>query len=214
MKPSDLIDIVDRYCTDAGGIITHPASYLSALNLDDRALFIRGATYFVLSVGVVFLLAVPVFWKHGRTISPEMHQFFGLFLLLVLGVVYHISFKLLGGSGTLRQTLGAYGFVAGTLAPVHAVLMYPSALKFGPEFVLLTSAPAIQAATKNIDPSVSNVTFLASNMMVTGLVEPIVGLLIAVPTFAAVHRMGYWRSFVSLLVPLVLVFFFLIGVAS
>ena len=212
MKPSDIIDIVDRYCTDAKGIITRPAIYLRELNLDSRALFIRGRTHFVLSLGVVFFLLTPVFWKHGRTISPEMHQFLGLFFLLVLGVVYHISFKMLGGAGSLRQTLGAYGFLAGTLAPIHALLMYPSAVKFGPEFALLTSAPAIQAATEKIDPSVSDVGFLASNMMVTGLVELIVGFLVAVPIFGGVHRVGYVRSLVSLLVPLLLISLLLIGI--
>ena len=207
MKPSDLVKILDQYFTDAKVIAAHPASYLRQLNLDERALFARGATFFVLSIGVVYFLLIPAFWIHGRIVSPDMHQLVTLFGLIAFGILFHISFKLLGGSGTLRETIGAYGFVAGAVAPVHALLMYPTALKFGPEFILLTSAPSFQAFTAKINPEASDVVFLAFNMMVSGIVESILGFLIAVPSLATVHGVGYARSFTSLLAPVLFVLF-------
>jgi len=155
-------------------------------NLDDRALFIRGATYFVLSVGVVFLLAVPCFWKHGRTILAGNASIFWTVLLLVLGVVYTSFFQVTGRLRLPSADARAYGFVAGTLAPVHAVLpcIRPPSVWTGVRS--LTSVLPSKPPPKNIDPSVSNVTFLASNIDGDRIGGANCGLLIAVPTFAAV----------------------------
>jgi len=213
MKPSDLIKILDQYFIDAKVIAAHPVNYLRELKLDERTLFVRGTTFFVLSIGVVFFLLIPAFWVHGRIVSPDMHQLVTLFGLVAFGILFHISFKLLGGSGSLRETIGAYGFAGGAIAPVHALLMYPTVLKFGPEFILLTSAPSYQAFLAKINLEASDAVFIVVNMGASGVVTSVLVFLLAVPSFATVHGVGYAKSFAALLAP-VLFLLFLVSMFS
>jgi hypothetical protein len=201
MKPNDRINILQQYSTDAGIVFGHPITFLRRLGVNGAQLFVRGATFSVLSVGVVFFLLIPAFWIQGRVLSPAMRELLGLFALIVLGFpvtgfLYHLSFKVFGGRGTLSETFGAYGFLVGALAPVHALLMYPTAIKFGPEFILLF--PAIQEHAAGIEPSTENVMFLTLNIFVSGVVETPLTLLLGVPNFATVHAISNARSFFAI----------------
>ena len=111
MKADALIKVLEQYVGDAKVIAAHPTRLLHFLGLGTQSIFGRGTSFAVLSAGSVFFLLIPTLWLHGRIIKPESEELLNIFSVVVIGILFHISFKLFGGSATITETIGVYGFV-------------------------------------------------------------------------------------------------------
>jgi len=208
MKTTDLPAMLDEYFRDAMVVLAHPRSFANRLGLETNELFTRGTKFALKSVAVSFLLLVPVFWLHGRIGKVEMYELVLLFIVVAYGAAIHVFLKLLGGSGTLKDTIGVYGFFVGMIAPLHVVLGYPMYLKFGPELALAASPKTVEGLYPNGFPGDAT-AFIATNVMVIWIFEFGWTLFSALPNLAHVHKFaafGSLRTGTALLLPFVAAF--------
>lgn len=135
LELSSLIKGVGPYFDYIRSFIRRPLTYVQRINYKDKYVFRNACVFMCYSIVLNYILLLPVFVYHGHGIHRV--TFYSRTIIqggiAVLGL--HLGFRVLGGTGTWRQTFSGALFSFGFLMPLSAILFLPAYFALGTDFM-------------------------------------------------------------------------------
>ena len=128
-----ILKTIAGFAAQAGTIIRHPWTFPDELEIDISNAFGRGFKFLSLASGVTYILLLPVYVIHDKSVGEGVILLVNITALFAAGVFVHIGLKILGSRGvSFSETMGLYGFQLGMQMVVFTVLSYLNVLRYGP----------------------------------------------------------------------------------
>jgi len=110
-----------------------PLTFFQNIDFKNKFIFRNAFTFFVFSLTIYYVLLLPALITNGESVNR-----FSLYLKTVVEFaikisIVHLTLKVFGGSGTIKQTFSGYFFSLGFYIPLYALFTFPVYFKLGAE---------------------------------------------------------------------------------
>jgi len=128
-----LIDTALDFVSALGRIARHPFGFVHTLAFDDPDEMRRALKFIGAGIAFAYLIISPALNRHGFAIGELMFGVIVLLRLLVVGLLYHAAFLIVGYRRPVATTLILGSYINGIYFPFFMTVMLPAYLIIGPQ---------------------------------------------------------------------------------
>jgi hypothetical protein len=130
----ELYDAVSIYACTLGRIVRHPFGFVQGIRFDDPDEPKRAFKFLGAGIAFGYLLISPALNKHHFQVSEPPFGVLVLFRLLLIAVIYHAAFLVVGYRRPVKTSLILASYINGIYFPFFMAVMLPASLAIGPQY--------------------------------------------------------------------------------
>jgi hypothetical protein len=129
----DLVDSAVAYATTLARIARHPFAFVHTIAFDDPQALQRAFKFIGAAIALGYLIIGPALTRHGFDVSELRFGVVVLMRLLLVTVIYHAAFFVLGFRQPVAKSLILSSYLNGAYFPIFMASMLPGLLTAGPQ---------------------------------------------------------------------------------
>lgn len=129
-----LFDAVIIFAYTLGRIVRHPFGFVHEIRFDDPEEPRRAFKFVGAGIAFGYLLISPALSKHSFEVSEFLFGVLVLIRLLLLAVIYHAAFLVVGYQRPIKTSLILASYINGVYFPFFMAVMAPGYLAIGPQY--------------------------------------------------------------------------------
>ncbi len=131
----DLCNSVIEFVTTLRRIAPHPFAFVHTISFDDPEELKRAFKFIGAGIALAYLVITPALSKYDRGVNEFLFGSLVLFRILLVVVIYHLVFLIIGRRQPFKKSLILGSYINGIYFPFLIAAMLPILLVVGPDSV-------------------------------------------------------------------------------
>ncbi len=128
-----LLDAVIVYASTVSRFVRRPFGFVDEIRFDDPEELKRASKFLGAGIALAYLFITPALSKHRFEVSEFLFGVVALLRLLLVTVLYHAAFLVVGHYRPIKTSLILGSYVNGLYFPFFMAVMVPGYLAIGPQ---------------------------------------------------------------------------------
>jgi hypothetical protein len=129
-----LLDAIIIFASTLTRIIRHPFGFVHEISFEDPEETRRAFKFLGAGIAFGYLLLSPALRKHSFEVSEFLFGVLVLFRLLLVAVIYHAAFLVVGHRRPIKTSLILGSYINGVYFPFFMAVMLPGYMAIGPQY--------------------------------------------------------------------------------
>lgn len=189
--------------------LSNPERFLQPSFQPNEGQMINGMEFYAFLLIVSILLGAPLVLAQKGDFADKTrlaaNGVFGVLSVTAIALMWHVSFRMLGGKSSFTGTYLAYVYAAGPYIPLTSLAIWIVASGFPRHLLVYWTNPAMAQhglERAKSDPGTATGMVLLGCIVTYGIT--LWGLVVALRSFSYVHEISGWRFFWAILLSMVI----------